>query len=62
MLSLLVSLLILCVVLAVFYMILNLIPIPAQFKWLVNVVVLILFLIALISLLTGSWGFHPLLR
>jgi heme A synthase len=64
MLSLLISLLILLLVLAVFYWILNLIPIPAEFRWIVNVLIAIIFLVALISLLTGGWGFpyHPLLR
>lgn len=64
MISLLVSILILCVILAIFYFILNMIPIPAEFKWIVNVLVAIIFLIALISLLGGGWAFpyHPVLR
>jgi hypothetical protein len=64
MLSLLVSILVLCVILAIFWWILSMIPIPAEFAWVVRVLVAIIFLIALISLLGGGWGFpyHPILR
>lgn len=65
MLSVLVSLVILLVVLAVFWWILQQIPIPADFKWVVNVVVGIIFLICMIALLTGNFpvlGSHYPLR
>lgn len=65
MLSLLVTILILLLIFAVFWWILGMIPIPPQFKWVVNVVIGIIFLICLISLLTGNFpvfGAHPLLR
>ena len=64
MLSLLVTLLILLVIFAVFWWILSMIPIPPQFKWIVNVIVGIIFLICIISLLTGNfpgarqWALH----
>ena len=65
MLSLLVSLLILLVIFAVVWWILSMIPVPPQFKWIVNVIVAIIFLICIISLLTGNFplfGQHYLLR
>lgn len=64
MLSLLISILILCVVIAIFWIILARIPIPADMKWIVEVIVLILFAIALIAILTGAWSFpmHPMVR
>lgn len=65
MLSLLVSLLILLVIFAVVWWILSMIPVPAEFMWIVRVIFAIIFLIALISLLTGAFSFypgHPLLR
>ena len=52
MLGLLLSLLILLVVFAI----VNQIPIPPQFRWVVNVVFGIIFLIAVIGLLGGSWA------
>lgn len=65
MLSVLVSLLILLVIFAVIWWILSLIPIPPQFAWIVRVVFAIIFLIALIELLTGGLTFpvgHIMLR
>lgn len=59
MLSLLISLLVLCLILAVFWWILGMIPIPPQFKWIVQVIVAIVFLIALIELLTGGLVILP---
>jgi hypothetical protein len=55
MLSLLVSLLILLVIFAVIWWILGMIPIPGEFRWVVNVVVAIIFLICIISMFTGSF-------
>ncbi len=64
MVSLLVSILILCLILAIFWWILSMVPIPAEFQWIVRVVVAIIFLIALISMLNGGFVlFHgPYLR
>ena len=66
MLSLLIGLLILLLILGVVYWILVMIPIPPQFKWIVQVLFAIIVLIAIISLLTGAWSFpvagHPVLR
>lgn len=57
MITLLISLLVLCLIFAIAWWILNMIPVPAQFKWIVQVIFAIIFLIALVSLLTGGWGF-----
>lgn len=57
MLGLLVSLIILLVILAVAWWIISMIPIPPQFKWIVQVVFAVIVLILLISLLTGAWNF-----
>jgi hypothetical protein len=54
MLSLLVSLLILLVIFAVIWWILSMIPVPPPFVWIVRVIFAIIFLICLISLLTGN--------
>jgi hypothetical protein len=64
MLSLLVSLLVLLIIFAVIWWILGMIPIPPQFAWIVRVVFAIIFLIAMIELLTGGYTIigHPLLR
>ena len=65
MLSLLISLLILCLILGIVWWILSMIPIPPPFVWVVRVVFAIICLIALISLFTGSWAFpigHGYLR
>jgi hypothetical protein len=65
MLSILISLIILLVIFAILWYIVNLIPVPANLAWVVKVVFALFFLIALISLLTGGWAFpfgHPLLR
>jgi hypothetical protein len=66
MLGLLISLIILVIIFAVFWWILSMIPIPEPLVWIVRVVFALIFLIALISLLTGAWAFpfgsHPLLR
>ncbi|HTF70897.1 MAG TPA: hypothetical protein VK638_50330 [Edaphobacter sp.] len=64
MISLLISLLFLCLIFAIFWWILRMIPVPAPFAWVVQVIFAIVFLIALVSLLTGSWGFplHGVLR
>ncbi len=57
MLSLLIGLLILVVIFSVVWWILSMIPIPGPFFWVVRVIFAIIFLIALISFLTGSWTF-----
>jgi hypothetical protein len=64
MISLLISLLILLVIFALIWWIISLIPIPPPFTWVVQVIFAIFLLIALVSLLTGSWGFpmHGILR
>lgn len=65
MLSLLVSLLILVLILGLFYWVISMIPIPAEFAWIVRVVFAIICAVALISLLTGAWSFplgHTYLR
>lgn len=59
MLSILVSLLILLVIFAVCWWIISMVPIPAQFIWIVRVVFAIIFLIALIELLTGGYSILP---
>lgn len=60
MLSLLVSLLILLLIFGVIWWIMSMIPIPPEFAWIVRVVFAIIFLIALISLLTGGFSLMPL--
>jgi hypothetical protein len=63
MLSLLVSLLVLLVIFAVAWWILSMIPIPANFAWVVRVIFAIIFLICLIELLVGGFSFgHVLVR
>ena len=66
MLSLLISLLILCLILGVVYWIITMIPVPPPMTWVVRVIFAIICLVALVSLLTGSWAFpivgHGLLR
>ncbi len=64
MLSLLISLLILLVIFSVIWWILTMIPVPPPFVWIVRVIFAIIFLICLISLLTGNLVVigHPLIR
>lgn len=59
MLSLLISLLILVLIFAVFWWILGMIPVPAEFAWIVRVIFAIVFLIALIELLTAGLVLMP---
>src|ERR1700729_753922 len=59
MLSLLISLLILILMFAVIWWIISLIPVPPPFVWIVQVVVAVIFLIALIETLTGGFVFFP---
>jgi hypothetical protein len=54
MLGLLVSLLILVLVCGLIWWILGMIPIPPQFRWVVNVIIAVIFLIAIIELLAGG--------
>lgn len=65
MLGLLISLLIVCLILAICWWILSMIPIPPPMVWVVRVIFAIIALIVLLSLLFGGWTFpavHPLLR
>lgn len=63
MLSLLISLLVICLILGVVWVILSRIPIPPDLKWIVEVVFLLIAVIAIVGLLTGMWSFpHPVLR
>lgn len=65
MLSLLISLIILCIILAVVYWILTMIPVPPPMVWIVRVVFALICLIAVLSLLLGGWTLpigHPLVR
>lgn len=59
MISLLISLLVLVLVFAIFWWILSLIPVPAPFAWIVQVIFAIVFLIALVELLTGGLTILP---
>jgi len=60
------SALILCLILGIVWWIITMIPVPAPMVWVVRVIFAIICLIALISLLTGSWAFpvfgHGVLR
>lgn len=63
MLSVLVTILIMCIIFAVIWWILTLIPIPGPFLQIARVVVAVIFLIWLLYLLVPYTGFgHPLLR
>lgn len=65
MLSLLISLLIVLLVLAICWWIVSIVPIPPEFVWIVRVIFAIVCLIVVISLLFGGWSFpavHPLIR
>jgi len=55
MIGLLISLLILLVIFAVIWWIISQIPVPPPFVWIVRVIFAIIFLIALVGLLTGSF-------
>jgi heme A synthase len=57
MIGLLVSLLVIVVVFGIVWVILGHVPIPPDVRWIVNVVFLIIFLIALLGILTGTWTF-----
>lgn len=63
MLSILVSILVMCLVFGLIWWILSLIPLPAPFAQIARVVVAVIFCIWLIYLLVPYAGFgHPLLR
>ena len=65
MISILLWLIVLLVVFAIVWWIVGQIPIPPQFRWVVNVILGVIFLIVMLSLLTGYGGLglgHPLLR
>jgi hypothetical protein len=57
MLSLLISLLVLCVVIAVVWTIFSKIPIPHEFRWVVEIILLVIFAVCLIAVLEGAWVF-----
>lgn len=57
MLSLLLSLLILCLIFGVIWWVLSMIPIPPQFAWIVRVIFAVIFLIVLIEFLMGNFVF-----
>lgn len=59
MLEFLLSLLILVVIFAVVWWIFGMVPVPAEFRWLVNVIIAVVFLIALVSLLMGGYTLFP---
>ncbi|MDR5729426.1 MAG: hypothetical protein RB191_18590 [Terriglobia bacterium] len=66
MIGLLVTLLILLIVFAVVWWLASMIPIPAQFRWVVNVLLGLILLILLLSILFGGvsvpWVHGSLLR
>jgi len=65
MLSLLVSLLILVLILGICWWLISLVPIPPQYRWIVQLIFGIICLIVLLSMLTGYWSFplgHPFVR
>lgn len=57
MLVLLINLLIVCVIIAVIWMIFRKIPIPPEMRWIVDIVLLVICLILVLSVLTGAWTF-----
>lgn len=57
MLGVLISLLILLVIFAIFFWLMSMIPIPAEFVWIVRLIVGVIFLLAMLSLLAGYWSF-----
>lgn len=59
MLSLLISLLIWGLILAILFWAIQQIPVPAPFGWVIRVVFAIIVVIVLISLLTGGLGVGP---
>lgn len=62
MLSLLVTILVMCLIFGLIWWILSLIPLPAPFGQVARVVVAVIFCIWLIYLLLPYAGVHPLLR
>jgi hypothetical protein len=63
MLSILVTLLIVCLIFGVVYWIISLIPLPAPFGRVAQVIVAVIFLIYLLYMLLPYAGFaHPLVR
>lgn len=59
MISFLISLLVIALIFAIFWWILSMIPVPAQFKWVIQIVAAIVLLIVCIELLTGGLVFLP---
>ncbi len=62
MIGILISLVVLLIIFAVFWWILGMIPVPAELRWIVNVVFALIFLICFICLLTGNFPYfhYPL--
>jgi len=57
MIGILISLLVLLIVFAVIWWVISLIPVPAEFNWIVRVLVAVVFLICLLTMLGGYWSF-----
>lgn len=65
MLTLLVSLILLLVIFGIVYWIVGQIPVPPDFRWIVNVAIGLIFLLAVIGLFWGGYSFfpgHPVMR
>ena len=62
MISVLITLLIVCIIFGVVYWIITLIPLPDPFRRIAQVIVAVIFLIYLLYLLLPYAGVHPLLR
>jgi hypothetical protein len=58
--NLLINLIALTVICGIVWYILNMIPVPEPFRWVVNVVAMVIFLVLLLSLLSGNFTFYPL--
>jgi hypothetical protein len=54
---LIVSLVIVLILFAIAWMIISKIPVPAEYGWLVQVIMLVLFLICILEIVTGGLSF-----
>ena len=54
---LLISLIVLLVIFAVVWIIIGKIPVPADYNWIVQVVLLVIFLLCIVEILTGGLSF-----
>lgn len=57
--GMLINLIILLCIFAVVYIIIQKIPVPPEMGWIVQVVLLVVFLLAMISVLSGSFSIYP---